>query len=576
MNKTLQNLLPQLGNLSEQELQYLENQAKEKLDKSLESQLKDYPTWVRLVWRNGRGEPLDFENHKYLKQIYEDQFPNIVYTKAAQCGLSERMVSEAVWVAEQLGKVVLYTFPASSQLQDFTQARLDPVFQNSEYLKKVYKDSDEGVQKIELKKVGKGYIYLRGSQNEKQIISIDADALYLDERDRFIEKSVPFIDKRTLHSDLRWRREASTPTIPGFGIHASYMNSDQRVWQVPCPKCGQYQEIDLFKNVDHDLYICFCEFCKKENNETVEIDRFAEGKWAILNPEKTSECHGYKISGLYNPKRTIKEIVTDYQKAFNESVSSIEQFYNQTLGMPFHVEGQRISEENLDGCKRDYQMPVQVQGAIAGCDVGSVNNMVVAVPMAKDRYRVVWAGTVTEFFGPVDSIESVMNRFNVKMLVIDAAPERRKVKELIEKFPGRVFAAEYPTKKFTIDNYIMWDDVSHEVKLDRTISLDYLVSDIQNQRFELPSNIDFVENFYTQMTSSVRVTLKNARTGEPVSKWVEEKADHYFHAFNYCRIALSRGTAGQALLDYYKAPEAKKSSIGSLARFIAMNGRKIF
>ena len=541
------------------------------MDTKLTKKLKNYRAWIRLVWVNSRGEKLVFSDRHYLEQIYEDQFPDIVYIKAAQMGLSERLLSESVWICEQKGLVVLYVFPASSQLQDFTQARLDPIFQHSTYLNKVYQDSSDGVQKIELKKIGDGYLYFRGSQNQKQIISIDADVVFLDERDRFLEASVPFIDKRTLASKVRWRREASTPTKPGHGIHNSYRDSDQRVWQVKCPDCGLWQEIDFFKTIDHKTYEvkCVAEKCDGD------LKRLSDGRWEITKPELTNIRHGYKITGLMNPRITIKAIVDDYYKALNSSISEIEQFYNQTLGMPFHMEGQKLSVDDLDGCKREYSMPIEMKGCYAGADVGSVINIVVSHPYSEDKSRIVWAGTVNKFFGPTDSIEHIMEKFDIKMMVIDKFPETRKVKELIEKFPTRVYAAIYPTKNFTVDNYIMWDDPVREVKLDRTISLDYLVGEVQNQKVEFPKNINFVDNFYDQMCSSVRVTIKNERTGATIAKWIEEKPDHYFHAMNYDRIARTKAVAGQALVNYYKSTEQRPKTLTEVERWVRLNGQRI-
>ena len=489
-------------------------------------------------------------------------------------GLSERLLSEAVWIPEQLGKVVLYTFPASSQLQDFTQARLDPVFEQSPYLNDVYQKSSNGVQKIELKKIGNGYLYFRGSQNQKQIISIDADAVFLDERDRFNAEAIPYIDKRTLASDLRWRREASTPTYPGVGIHQAYLDSDQRVWELECTKCGVWQEIDFFKNINHEEYRVHCSKCK------ASINRLKKGRWRALYPEKSEDIHGYKISGILNPRRTIKEIVEDYYKCLRGSISDLEQFYNQTLGTPFQVEGMKLTEENIDSCRRAYNMPIEVQPAYGGCDVGQVHNITVSVPNGSDadgnrKMRLIYAGRVTKFFGPSDSIEYIMNKYNIKMLVIDKHPETSSVMRLMEKFPGRVYAATYPTKKFTVDNYIMWDDITKEVKLDRTISLDYLVSDIQNQRLDLPDNINFVDEFYEQLCSSVRVSVKNKRTGEDYAKWVEEKPDHYFHTLNYNRIAILKGGVGQALVEYYKTPESQSNSLSQMVQWVRLNGKRI-
>ena len=219
----------------------------------------DYFTWVSAVWYNSRNEPLDFDTHKYLVDIYKDQFPSIVYEKAAQMGLSERIVSEAVWICDRLGKNSLYVFPTSAQLNDFVQARLEPVFAYSDYLSRITgvlsseerkeRDIENGkkIKKDGLKQIRNAFLYLRGSQNEQQIISVDADAIFLDERDRFKEEHVSYIDKRTLHSTLKWRREASTPTYPGRGVNETYLRSDQRVWCLTCNNCGLEQELDFFK-----------------------------------------------------------------------------------------------------------------------------------------------------------------------------------------------------------------------------------------------------------------------------------------------------------------------------------------
>ena len=118
--------------------------AKEKLT---ETELDNYFTWVRAVWVNARGEPLDFDKYPYLVDIYQDQFPNIIFQKAAQMGISERLISEAVWVCDRKNKNVLFVFPTSAQLNDFVQARIEPVFNFSDYLSRI-----TGVLSVEEKK----------------------------------------------------------------------------------------------------------------------------------------------------------------------------------------------------------------------------------------------------------------------------------------------------------------------------------------------------------------------------------------------------------------------------------------
>jgi len=530
--------------------------------------LSDYFTWVRAIWLTARGTPLDFMSRKYLVDIYRDQYPNIVYMKASQLGISERLISESVWIADQLKMNVLYTFPTQVHLQDFVQARLNPVLTNSEYLRtQIDSGEDKRVEKLGLKRIGKGYIYFRGSQNEKQIVTIDADCIIIDERDRFDENNVPYIEKRLLASKLKWRREASTPTLPGKYIHSSYLASDQRVWQIPCRKCGTWQELDFFKNVDLRKRIIRCYKCKKP------LNRFVQGKWTITNPK--SKIHGYKINGLYNPTITIAEIVTKYRRAQLTGFSALQQFYNQDLGLPYEATGQKIQVSELDACKKDYMIPITgLKGCYAGVDIGVEYHHVIVIEKMPNAMRLIWAGTIKNFFGPYDSLEAIMNQYDIKLMVIDKKPETTKVKELMDKFPGKVYAVDYPMMKFSVQDYFQWDDVKFELRLDRTISLDYLISDIQNQRLELPQNINMVEDFYDHIRAEERITEKNKRTGTEVAMWIEKGADHYLHALNYARMAQLRDITGQALLDYYAKPQ--EGLTPSFIDWLRITGERIF
>ncbi len=561
--------------------QTLVARAKQRLN---DTELNNYDTWVKAIWINSRNEPLDFDQHKYLIDIYKDQHPDLIYQKAAQMGLSERLISEAVWVCDRLKKNVLFTTPTSSHLNDFVQGRLEPVFNYSDYLSRITGvlsadekkdrnlDDTRKVQKVGLKQIGSAFLYLRGSQNQQQIISVDADMIILDERDRFLQEHVPYIDKRLLHSTLKWRREASTPTIPGKFINEAYLASDQRVWMLTCDKCKLEQELDFFFNIDFDKKTTVCKQCK------VPIDRLKMGRWVPLNP-KNKEVHGYKISGIYNPRKNVPELINDYEKAKLKGFSAIQQFYNQVLGLPYEAEGQTLSNTDLNNTTRNYLTPYDTTGCFAGVDVGAKLHVIISKKI-EDKTRYVWIGTVNNFFGLTDSLEHLMDEFKIQRMVIDAKPETRKVKELIEKFPGKVIAVYYPTRKFDIQNYFLFDDFKYEVYIDRTISLDYLVNEIQNELIELPSNAKHIPEFYEQMTSSIRVTEINPRTGQPVARWVERGPDHYFHAANYNRIANLKGTIGQALLDsYHEKDDDKKgsilpTSIAGWANFVRNRGIK--
>lgn len=521
-----------------------------------------YFDWVKDIW-SSRGEPLDFVDHKYLVQIYNDQSPHLVIMKSAQAGISERVISESVWVCDQLGKNVLYVFPAQGQLNDFVKGRLDPVIKNSDYLSQRSSRYKEGESKGDtvarrpertgLKQFGDGFLYLRGSQNEKQIITVDADMVVLDERDRFIQSSVPYIDKRLLHSQLKWRRYISTPTIPGMFIHKNFLESDQHKWFIVCDECGLEQNLDWWTNIvedesSPDLCRVICRQCKKD------INRLKDGRWIPQNPD--SDIRGYHISGMYNPYLVLKDA---WKQSKAPDIFNMTQFYNQTLGLPYEPEGARLTQSAINACSRDYKIPYYIDNKLAqyctaGADVGNTIHVIVSKKEKEgeeERARYVWIGEVHNFLGPQDSLEWVMNTFNVETMVVDMMPETRSVRELIKKFPGRVFGCRYPTRNFR-GGYIEWKLEDDEVQVDRTVSLDYYVSEVDTQKIIIPISAETIEGFYEQLKASVRILDKSSSTGVVTARWQEEGPDHYFHAANYERIARQRGGTSETFLSYYK------------------------
>jgi hypothetical protein len=534
-----------------------------------------YWNWIQDIW-SARGEPLDFKDHKYLVQIYKDQSPHIIIMKSAQAGVSERAISEAVWVCDQLGKNVLYTFPAQGQLNDFVKGRLDPVITGSEYLSARSsryvvgeKKGDTVARRPErtgLKQFGDGFLYLRGSQNEKQIITIDADMVILDERDRFIPATVPFIDKRLLHSDLKWRRHISTPTIPGWGIHKHFLASDQHQWHIKCDNCNEEQHLEWWRNTkeikdDKGKKIgvkIICGNCKED------LDRLKDGRWVPKN--KGAEARGYHINGLYNPYLNLKDAWTQSK---SPDVWGLTQFYNQTLGLPYEPEGARLTQQALDSCARAYDIPFRENGNIVkhgtgGADVGNTIHVVVGKKQKEGeseddiKTRYLWIGEVNNFFGPQDSLEWVMRTFDLETLVVDIMPETRSVQELCKMFPGRVFGCRYPTRRFS-GGYMEWKLDDNEVQVDRTVSLDYYVSEVDTQKIIIPISAESIEGFYDQMKASVRIIDKSSTTGVISAKWQEEGPDHYFHAANYERIARQRGGTSETFLSFYKGDDQEPS-----------------
>lgn len=481
-------------------------------------------------WRS-RGEFLDFKYHKYLKQIYQDQEGTgngiIVYQKSAQTGLTERMITEALWLPDQYPYNSIYFFPTTGTLGDLVSERIDRPINESQYLMEVSGRAKvmmgKHADKLGLKRMTNGFVYFRGSNALPAITSVAGDAIFVDEVDRMDMDNVPYFSKRLEHSDLRWQRWGSTPTFPDFGINKKFRETDQTYYHIKCPYCNYEQVLDYWRNVDEERGIIVCAKCRKKI-----IPYTIEGRWVAKYPDR--DIRGYHISQLYSPKLSIKDLI---KSANGISDSELQQFYNQNLGVPYEPKGMKITDADINACKKDYVIPDYSQeGVFIGVDVGKICHYII-----RTKDRIVAIGDVSNFFG-VDSLEELMSNFKVRGMVIDALPETRQVQELIKKFPNKIKMCYYTGLAEMKEAKRYWKVDGPKVNTDRTVSLDFTFAEIYKKQIELPKNLDSYSDFRSHIKSTTRRITEDNK-GNKRAEYVETGEDHLLHAMNYGKLAVN-------------------------------------
>lgn len=510
--------------------------------------------------------PFDLKAHAYLRDIYECTAAQMVVYKASQVGVTEYAVSYAMHAADARRCTVLYIFPTDTHVSDFSVARIGPAIEASDYLSGIIvggmdSDGKRGADRVTLKRVRDRFLYLRGGQvkpngQAPQLKSIDADVLVLDEVDEMDARAPSIAVKRLGHSAVAEQRWISTPSYPGMGIHAAWLDSDQREWCIPCPACGKRQYLTIghivtewdalerptaWHGQEDGRAWAACEFCK------AELDRTAAGEWAAMNP--SSDIAGFHPTRLMLPQVDPLSIVralsvTDQTKR--------KEAYNQDLGLPYKPQGSGLDDMALDACRRGYGLG-QVQAGehcVMGVDVGRVLHVVIrGQPDAETGERAQrWAGEVVSF----DDLGPLMARFGVTRCVMDALPETRSARLFQQSQPrGRVWLAYYVANmKVTdpvrhagrsdeddrIDTPVRWNDAAQTVDLDRTRILDETVSRFLVNTNTLPGNIRSIADYYEHMKAPVR-TQHTRPDGIVIASYVESGPDHYAHAEAYATAA---------------------------------------
>lgn len=509
------------------------------------------------------GQKFDLENHLYLVDIYNSPARELVIFKAGQMGASEFAVSYAIHACDQQQATVLYVFPTEDDVSDFSTSRINQALEASPYLSKLVVaggagDRQRGADRVTLKRIRDRFLYLRGARVTKggqapQLKSIAADKVIFDELDEMDPRAPVIAVKRLGHSAIGARLDISTPTHTGRGIHARWLMSDQREWFVTCPACGEQQPMSVesvvaewdelerpvaWHGMKEGRAYAACRKCGRE------LDRLGPGRWVAAYPERP--IVGFHLSKLFSAQADLLQIV-EQLRSVDENVRK--ECFNQDLGLPYRPRGGKLTEEMLDGCRRDYgHGPERGERPFMGVDVGSLLHVVVRGPLNGDGERPQrFAGELATF----DELGRLIRQYRPRRVVIDALPETRMARALQADFPEGLIWLAYYTEGSKDEAAVRFDPKNGTVLVDRTRALDATLAGfspvVQENTLPAAAREIGAGSYYRHMTEPVRVVeTASGRAGKDVARYVSEKADHFAHAENYCWVA-SQSTKNPAL-----------------------------
>ncbi len=232
-----------------------------------------------------------------LADMARDRHSMIVIQKSAQVGVSELVLNCALHAADTgyagRGNVLLL-MPTQNQADYFVNGRVNRAIQDSPCLRGRLQPEPprrKSADNTRLKRLGPGPVYFRGAESKRQIASIDADLVILDEYDQMAEGVLDLAMKRLASSAAPRLIAASTPRRPEAGVNALYLQSDQRRYFIVCRQCGLGQDLQWELNVDTVRGIIVCRGCRSS------LDASVDGHWTAQAPGN-ERVHGYHFRGV--------------------------------------------------------------------------------------------------------------------------------------------------------------------------------------------------------------------------------------------------------------------------------------
>jgi len=224
--------------------------------------------------------------------------------------------------------------------RSFSKISLQPMINDNPHLtdkfaKERTRDSDN---EILLKSFRGGHLVLGGANAPTSFSSYNMRIVMFDEIDRYPpsvgdegdpidlgrQRAENFLNRKFIYT--------STPTVKGVSrIEDLWLESDQRLYYVPCPSCGHMQILlfggqSQFSRLTNGFLkfthsgntiksVCYiCSSCKAEIPEKYKMKMVRAGEWRKQRPEVRQHA-GFWANRLYSPWTSWKRMAEEFIKA---------------------------------------------------------------------------------------------------------------------------------------------------------------------------------------------------------------------------------------------------------------------
>lgn len=184
-------------------------------------------------------------------------------------------------------------------------------------------------------------------------------------------------ERRTLSFADRKIVIGSTPVFESTShVLRSYAQSDARIFEVPCPECSEFSEIQ-WKDIqwpegepEKAAYACPACGCIVEERHKPQMVH--GGRWRATRPEVIGHA-GFRLNALVSLLanaswgKLAKEFVTG-----KDDPAALQTFVNTILGQGWNDAGEELDENSLSGRREDFTLdlvPETVLAITAGVDV---------------------------------------------------------------------------------------------------------------------------------------------------------------------------------------------------------------
>lgn len=495
------------------------------------SHAEDYSDPIEWIYEqkilNEKGEPIEFENHPYLEDIFLDQSPRLTIMKAAQVGLTTLSMLKNHYDAKRHKMDIIYTLPTDNDVRIMVAGKLNRILKNHQGLVEDVADKDS----VESKRVGDSMIYFRGTWTKKAAMMVTSDRLVHDEKDTSKLDIIADYQARLQHSKFKQTHTFSHPSLPETGVHADWLKSDQKHWMIKCKWCKHWQtitwDIDDPKNMSIDLNRVIFQ-CKKCHEEITDSMR-ANGQWVAWKPENT-EWSGYWVPWLICPWVTAYDVV----KKFRDPETTQEFWYTKVLGLPYSdAQSKLLREHFFQNLTGKSWAPGEDERVILGIDTGLRLDYVLG-----NNKGLFMHGDCNDY----DTLDAYMRRWPRCIAIIDQGGDLIGSRKFYERWPGRVVLCAL-TGEQKGKELVKWGkgDEFGSATADRNRMIQLVVGEFRDKRIPVHGNENDWFEYWSDWNHLSRIKVLDPDTNQVKAyKWVRSGRDHRALATIFWRVGMRR------------------------------------
>lgn len=348
--------------------------------------------------------------------ITDPTIERVTLVKPVRVGFTTLVVGSLGSYVANEPSAILALLPTEADCRDFVVSDLEPIFEATPVLRGLISaEADEsGRNTLMSRRFPGGSLKIVAAKAPRNLRRHTARVLLIDEADAMevTAEGSPIVlaEKRTLSFANRKIILGSTPIFTDTShVLRSYANSDRRVFEVPCPSCGTFTEIEWghieWAPNKPETAAFRCPSCNNLIAEHHKRQMVSAGHWRATAPEVQGHA-GFRlnalVSGLANARwnRLAAEFL-----AAKDHPDQLQTFVNTILAQGWNEAGEEIDDTSLAARAEDFGLtaiPDEVLLITAGVDVQDDRIEITFLGWAKSGdifvlgHTVIWGSSIDD------------------------------------------------------------------------------------------------------------------------------------------------------------------------------------